>query len=140
MFFAKKCILSHEGHQELSFRLWKPVEANQYPGACTQYKVIFTHLPFSKISQVILKQINSLTKATTKTNKQANKSPTQMKNNNNNIDDNKKETLPVKTVMLAVHQIHQQKTGHVTFPVGSLTGVVLLANVVCDLLPNPSKC
>lgn len=63
-----------------------------------------------------------------------------MQNNNNNIDDNNKETLPVKTVTLAVHQIYQQKTGHVTFPVGSLTEVVLLANVVCDLLPNHSKC
>lgn len=73
MFFAKKMHLSHEGHQELSFQLWKPVEANQYPGACTQYNIIFTHLPFSKISQFILKQINSLTKTKTKTNKQANK-------------------------------------------------------------------
>lgn len=69
MFFAKKCILSHEGHQELSFQLWRPEEANQYLGACSQYKIIFSHLPFSKTSQGILKQISNPTQAKTKTNK-----------------------------------------------------------------------
>lgn len=118
MFFAKKYILSHEGYQELSFQLWRPEEANQYPGACTQYKIIFTHPPFSKSSQVILNQISNPTKAKTKTNKQANKSPNKMRNNKNNTGNNNKETLLVKTVSACNLPYIPTKDGVCDFPCG----------------------
>lgn len=129
MCFTKKCILSHEGYQQLSSELLETSRYKLVP-ECLHKAQGYFHSPFHKPSQSTLKWISNPPKSKNKTNKQSKIQP-------------KHRTILISLTTIITnlyhwHQCHFQSTKHTNIKQG-LWLFLLGISQECYCLTDPIR-